>query len=240
MSLATWGDLVDYHCNNKHIVDKNTTTANPYHEDFSCRRYNYAPSTDTSSCRLVFLKKVLDNPSNKTLVRKGRFIWCKNLVYEGLDTDGLRQVSFTVDKGQKRFTVSEANMLCIPSKIYINNNRYFKTKQKTFSSFSTVFSYKNTINMMLKRTDLEREDFYNLLADDNPFRPGTLVSPRLGYFFPEGKPDEDKSRSYPYGIILGPSIINTDHVGREFYRVRFGGTTYEKVHPIQMEIVNEV
>ena len=51
---------------------------------------------------------------------------------------------------------------------------------------------------------------------------------------------ECATATHPYGIILAPSFNNTDYSGREFYRVRFGGTTYEKVHPVQMEIINEV
>ena len=48
------------------------------------------------------------------------------------------------------------------------------------------------------------------------------------------------SQEHPCGIILGPSRNDNEYVSREFYRVRFGGTTYEKVHPVQMEIINEV
>ena len=34
--------------------------------------------------------------------------------------------------------------------------------------------------------------------------------------------------------------MNEEFIGREFYRVRFGDTTYERVHPVQLEIINEV
>ena len=47
-------------------------------------------------------------------------------------------------------------------------------------------------------------------------------------------------QQHPCGIILGKEIIDDKFIGKEFYRVRFGNTTYEKVHPIQMEILNEV
>ena len=215
-------------------------------EPMALRRYNYSSSNDLSACRLVFLRGVLDNPTNNTLVRNGRFIWCRNLKYEGRDEFGLRHVSFTIDKGKKRFSVSENNFLCIPSKSFVNNNRWFRSVTKTFMAFSSVFSYENTMEMMLKQSDLSRKDFVKNVRKENPYVPGTLVSARLGYFYPsedlyasEGK-KIDFGQEHPYGIIVGSAFENNDYVGREFYRVRFGATTYERVHPVQMEIVNEV
>jgi len=260
MSLPTWGELWDYHCTLKDVGNRThglprlgglSRKLNPFYEEMASRRYNYAASSDKAAFRLVFLKDVLKNPDNKTLVRKGRFIWCKNIRYEGQGKEGLRQISFTVDKGKKRFLVSENNVLCVPSKIFINNNRYFREKEKTFTAFSSVFAYKNTFNMMLKESDLDRQDFQDLINRDNPYKPGTLVAPRLGYFYPQRantmrstpKNDKDKLKltaEHPYGIIIGSFPDNSDYSGREFYRVRFGDTTYERVHPIQMEVVNEV
>ena len=107
--------------------------------------------------------------------------------------------------------------------------------------------------MMLKNSDYDRDEFENLLRKENPLKAGTLVAPRLGYFYPEqpasllqggggsymnNKPDSDEE--HPCGIILGSSLVNDEYSGREFYRVRFGGTTYERVHPVQLEIINEV
>ena len=66
---------------------------------------------------------------------------------------------------------------------------------------------------------------------------------KKGYFYPDPmtRPAHyDEDEKHPYGIILAPSIGNADYCGREFYRVRFGHTTYERVHPVEMEIVNEV
>ena len=208
---------------------------NLFYEEFARRRYNPSPISDTSCCRLVFLKDVLHNPTNKTLCRQGRFIWCKNLHYEGRDDNGYRQISFTIDKGKKRFKVSEKNMLCLPSKVFIHNNRYFRSNLKTFAAFSTVFSHRQTMTMMRKSWSGADGELDTIIDEDSPFKPGTLVSPRVGYFHPDvdwnsvGDTKQNMSgRDHPCGIILGKSLVDNDYVGREFYRVRFGNTTYER------------
>ena len=246
MSLPTWRELIDFHCSEKTIRDDSRQfSVNPYHEKLANRRFNCSSSSDKEECRLLFLKSVLENPTNNTLVRNGRFIWCKSLKYEGVGSDGHRQISFSVDKGEKRFFVSENNVLCLPSKVYVNNNRFFRSKEKTFASFSSVFSYSKTLKMLLSNSYEKSKDLRTTIIEDNPYRPGTLVAPRLGYFYPSGETPEflktvDKSLAHPYGIILGPALGGEDYLGKEFYRVRFGGTTYERVHPVQMEIINEV
>jgi len=246
VNLPTYEQLISQHCSIERVHQVGQSPYgrgenNPHYEPFAQRRYNYSASSDVVSVRLVFTKDVLSDPDNKTLVRNGRFIWCKNLKYEGRDSSGFRQVSFTIDAGKKRFLVSENNILCIPAKTFINNNKLFRSKLKTFHSFSTVFSYKHTFNMMLKNGSLEREELNSLISEDSPFKPGTLVAPRLGYFFPERDPRQPErlESEHPFGIVLGSSLL-PDHLGREFYRVRFGSTTYERVHPVEMEIVNEV
>ena len=237
MVSPTWGELVAQFCS----VHAN----NPHYEDFATRRYNFAASDDKYSCRLIFLKDVLQDKSNKTLCRHGRFVWCRNLRYEGRTESGLRSVSFTVDKGNKRFNIAENNILCLPSSICVSNNRYFKSKQKTFLPFSSVFSYAKSFNLMVKNSDKNRDSFLDEITKDNPYKPGTLVVPRLGYFQPQINPEKLISSlslsQHPCGIILGRSAAGSDaYVTREFYRVRFGDTTYERVHPVQMEIINEV
>ena len=229
MSLPTWRDLYQHHCTSRKITKNNTTQDNPYHEDMAMRRYNYSTATDVKCCRLVFLKNVLDNPENKTLVRKGRFIWCKELKYEGRDDKGMRQISFSIDKGHKRFRVSENNFLCVPAKTFVNNNLFFRSREKTFIAFASVFAYKNTFNMMLKNDEHDREDFHNILKQDNAFKPGALVAPRIGYFYPEeigslqnplqrsgGKSwmhnQHDNDEEHPCGIILGPSLVNEEFI----------------------------
>ncbi|OUU64470.1 MAG: hypothetical protein CBC24_07155 [Candidatus Pelagibacter sp. TMED64] len=248
MNLPTYEQLINQHCSVEriHRLDQNPYSRgedNPQYEPFAKRRYNYSASSDVLAIRLVFLKDVLKDPSNKTLTRNGRFIWCKNLSYEGRDPNGFRQISFTIDSGNKRFTVSENNVLCLPAKTSVINNKLFRSKSKTLLSFSTVFSYKHTFNMMLKNSSLDREEFSDLVSDHSPFKAGALVAPRLGYFFPERnvRAPERLDSEHPFGIILGPSLLS-DHqdLGREFYRVRFGSTTYERVHPAEMEIINEV
>ena len=245
MTTPTWDELIHHHCSLKWHKVGGETVRNLFYEDMATRRYNYAPSKDALSCRLIFLKDVLKDPNNKTLVRKGRFIWCRNLKYEGRAPAGLRKISFTVDSGKKRFVVRENNVLCLPAKTFINNNRYFRKKETMFKAFTSVFGYKNTMNMMLKNSDLAREDFVKRISEDNPHKPGTLVSARQGYFHPASSasqlpPSEEWDKEHPYGIIIGPSFDNNDYAGREFYRVKFGGTTYERVHPVQLEIINEV
>lgn len=237
MTFPTWGQLVEGFCSVK--------KQNPYFEEFARRRYNYAASVDKNSCRLIFLKDVLENNTNKTLRRQGRFIWCSNLKYEGVNSSGMRSISFTIDKGRKRFKVAENNMLCLPSHICVTNSRYFKSNQKIFLPFSSVFSYKNSFNLMAKNSDLTVEELQERLNIDSPYRPGTLVAPRLGYFYPDPVPKKTNKdilshSQHPCGIILGRSPNKNEYVTREFYRVRFGNTTYERVHPVQMEIINEV
>lgn len=240
--LPTWGDLFDYHCSLEKITSDEKVIDNPYYEPFARRRYNFASGLDVDSFRLVFLKGAA-NKHNKTLFRKGRFIWCKNLRYEGPDEEGYRQLSFTIDKGSKRFIVSENHVLAIPSKSYINNNRYFRPKEKTFIGFSTVFCFNNIISAMASYDGIPFSEMRDRIEKDSPFRPGTLVAPRCGYFCPTfSKPVEnipDLTSEHPYGIILGKGFQNGQD-GREFYRVRFGDYTCERVHHIQMEVINEV
>lgn len=237
MSFPTWAELIDSFCSNQ----KN----NPHSEKFASRRYNYSPNSDIKAIRLVFTKNVLANKDNKTLCRNGRFIWCKNLKYEGKNDKNLRQVSFTVDSGTKRFKVAENNILCIPSKTYVNNNTYFRSKFKTFLPFSSVFQYSSAVRMMAKSVGCQKDFIKDVIQKDSPYKPGTLVIPRLGYFYPEIDPDKiNKSifydKAHPCGIVLGRSLPVDSFAGKEFYRVRFGDTTYERIHPVQMEIINEV
>ena len=188
----------------------------------------------------------MTDPTNKTLRRRGRFIWCKNLEYLGKGEGGYRYIRFTVDKGQKRFTVSERDMLCLPSKVWVNNNRYFRSPQRIFTPFSSVFNYPNTIKMLAHDHALSPSDLQFCMEEESPFSPGTLVAPRLGYFYPEGANDKQRDlarrdQQHPCGIILGRSFSgDADYATRELYRVRFADTTYEKIHPVQLEILNEV
>ena len=243
MSLSTWEQLGEYFCGNQGFRwGKKKSQDNPYYEDLARRRYNYAVSDDEDSLRLVFLKDVLKNKSNKTLRRNGRFIWCKNIKYEGVcPSSGYRTVSFCVDRGQKRFLVAENNVLCLPSHSYVNNNRFFRQNEKLFYPFGTVFGYSQSIKIMAEFEKCSVGKLREIIDQDNPFKPGTLVAPRLGYFYPTRyKQTQDPSKKHPYGIILGTSFPSHDYAGREFYRVSFADTIYERVHPVQMEIINEV
>lgn len=251
MNLPTWDDLLKGHCHRERYKVGGKDVPNPRFEELASRRYNFSAISDSDACRLVFLKPVLEDPSNKTLVRKGRFIWCRNFRYEGVGSDKFRRISFTIDKGSKRFFVSERNVLCVPSKNFINNNRYFAPREKTFRAFSSVFAYKNALSLMAKGSGCKVCELVEQLQTDNPFKPGTLVAPRLGYFYPQKSentpgwvynasdlpPDNSE---HPCGIILGKSFSNDDYYGREFYRVKFSHMTYESLHPVQLEILNEV
>ena len=243
MTHPSWGELRDYHCSQRTLRLDNRTVQNPYYEDMADRRYNYSAASDTSASRLVFLKGVLSNPTNKTLQRHGRFIWCRNVQYAGRSSSGLRQLSFTVDSGSKRFVVTEDNVVCVPSNAFINNSRYFRESRKTFLGFASVFSYTKSIASMAKNMKMPQSSLRELLDEESPFKPGALVSPRLGYFFPEilaGNAVPEWNTPHPCGLILGPSVDSRNYMGRELYRVRFGATTYENVNVAQMEILNEI
>ncbi len=242
MTLLTSRQLRDYHCSRRNYrSDGGSYEVNPHYEEFANRRFNYSPSFDRDACRLVFLRDVLERGNNRTLRRNGRFIWCRDLHYEGRSLSGFRQISFTVDKGKKRFMAAENNILCLPSRMFVSNSPYFRNQTKTFLPFSSVFSYKNTLKILEKNYHNSEVSFRNALINDNPYKAGTLVRPRAGYFYPEvsDKNHTDYDVEHPYGIIVGASLTD-DHVGREFYRVRFANTTYERVHPVQLEIINEV
>lgn len=234
VEFPKWGQLIENFCSNKSSPE--------FYEPFATRRYNFGTSNDHGRCRLIFLKDALKNPENKTLFRNGRFIWCSNLRYDGTSDAGLRCVSFTVDRGHKRFQVEENNILTLPSKVCVSNNRYFKSKQKTFLPFSTIFSYEKTLQMMARHKRMDRETFSETIAKQNPYRPGTLVIPRVGYFWPDVDikkigTEINEDSQHPCGIILGKSFEENNYVNKEFYRVRFGKTTYERLHPVQLEIV---
>ena len=244
MSVPTWGDLQKYYCGTPRIqtgINVSSWGENPLYEDFATRRYNYSAMDDNQCFRLIFLKDVLKNPAYNTLQRKGRFIWCKNLCYEGKDLGGYRQISFTVDDGKKRFQVAENNILCLPSKSYVNNTPYFRPKNKTFLPFSTVFCYHPAVReLCFSKTGGYSTVIKEKITNDSPYKPGTLVAPRLGYFYPERNVTQKDAEEHPYGVILAPSHSPQDYFGKEFYRVRFGDTIYERIHPVQMEIINEV
>ena len=267
---------------------------------------NYYPSTsvDKYSLRLVFLSTVSEDYRNRTLDRRGRFLWARNLRYEGVDADGLRQISFTLDKGSKRFTVSESEVLCLPSRASVRSSstkHNFNPPPLAYTSFSSVFEYDNALKQLHRKSGVaDYETYVSTLTAASPFKPGTLVSPRLGYFLPKRSSfvgvasaatdqffDEvpsllssantrvefldtltsalafsdslvyktpieiikiirafgdwcSSSRGFehPYGIVLSRNYQpHQRSTGKEFYRVNFGGTIYEKVMPIQMEVL---
>ena len=289
---SSWYDLADNFCARRTSLGK---VVNPYYESFATRRYNYAKSVDRKSLRLVFLNGVGKEKVNKTLVRDGRFIWCKGLRYEGNSSDGTRVLSFTISKGKKRFMVGENNILCLPSTVYVNNNAFMRNYDKIFTAFSSVFCYDKALKVMMKNDKREWssfEEFESHIIEKSPYKTGSLVSARMGYFMPNRDKLSSKMESlvlsycsennchnkqyeltdilshrdkflykgnntelianffqwcethsgaiHPYGIILGRSRDTSSYAGRELYRVNFGGTIYEQVHPVQMEVINEV
>tara|TARA_R110000851_G_scaffold26843_2_gene75664 strand:+ start:1013 stop:1894 length:882 start_codon:yes stop_codon:yes gene_type:complete len=293
MTTKTWYDLADHFCTReKSLLDGGD---NQYFERLAARRYNYAKKSTPGAVRLVFLQSAGADSTNKTLLRNGRFVWCKNLRYEGINKDSLRKLSFTIGKGKKRFVVTEEDVLVIPGNIFINNNSFFRNYSKVFSSFPSVFNCRECLKIMRRSDEYNwgsLDEFAEYIASYTPFRPGTLVQPRLGLFIPKIDKLEEKmselsglycdasalnskrgdlisylsGRDYittdkalldlfhgfrdwceeeplakhPVGIVLGRSRNISPHSGKELYRVSFAETIYEQVHPIQLEVLNEV
>ena len=293
MTTKTWYDLADHFCTReKSLLDGGD---NQYFERLAARRYNYAKKSTPGAVRLVFLQSAGADSTNKTLLRNGRFVWCKNLRYEGINKDSLRKLSFTIGKGKKRFVVTEEDVLVIPGNIFINNNSFFRNYSKVFSSFPSVFNCRECLKIMRRSDEYDwgsLDEFAEYIASYTPFRPGTLVQPRLGLFIPKIDKLEEKmselsglycdasalnskrgdlisylsGRDYittdkalldlfhgfrdwceeeplakhPVGIVLGRSRNISPHSGKELYRVSFAETIYERVHPIQLEVINEV
>ena len=52
--------------------------------------------------------------------------------------------------------------------------------------------------------------------------------------------EETPEADHPVGVVLGPARGISPHSGKELYRVSFAETIYEEVHPIQLEVINEV
>ena len=184
---TTWYELADLFCARERSL-LHSEENNPFFERLAARRYNYATKIVNGGVRLVFLKSAAPTKTNKTLCRNGRFIWCKNLKYEGKEEDGYRTFSFTLSQGNKRFHVSERDVLALPHNLYINNNSFFRKYDKIFSSFASVFKYRDSVKIM-RRNDHsfvgDTEDYLRYLDDQSPYKPGTLVRARKGLFFPK-------------------------------------------------------
>ena len=166
---------------------------NEHFEELSRRRYNYSPATDRKRVRLVFPKQILSrHPHYKTLVRKGRALWCFDLKYAGVSPAGYRQFSFHLKGGKKRFTVEERDALCIPVHCSVIPVPW-RPDHKVFTPFGTVFGYEQALQLMFRNRDdlgLSYNDFLALLDAASPFKPGALVRPRLRYYYPR-KPREE-------------------------------------------------
>ena len=52
----------------------------------------------------------------------------------------------------------------------------------------------------------------------------------------DSKPEAD----HPVGVVIGRSRSTSPYSNKELYRVSFADTIYEDIHPIQMEVLNEV
>jgi hypothetical protein len=156
-------------------------------EEISHRRYNYSSSDDVHAVRLLFPKIILEeHPHYKTLVRKGRAIWCYGLKYEGVSAKGYRQVSFHLKGGQKRFLVEERYALCVPSKASVIP-RPWRSNSEVFKPFGALFAYESALQLMYTHTTAaipSYNEFIEQVKADCPFKPGVLVRPRLGYFYP--------------------------------------------------------
>jgi hypothetical protein len=249
MKIPTWAELAACHGSNRLLAD--TDQKNPRYERFMDRRYNYATGDDRHAIRLIFTEKAKQSLPSPSSLRDGRFLWAKKLRFEGVDAEtGMRKISFTTGKRKRRLTVLEDGVLCLPARLSVNNDKLLRNREIKLAMFSTVFSYAPALAMMFRDqksfAQPDREQFFEEIRSLDPFRPGMLVAPRLGYFYPIGKPpsydrENPGLQEFPYGIVLGTCPESPKSIfGREFYRVRFGGTTYNKVLALQMEIINEV
>jgi hypothetical protein len=185
MKPHTWYDLADSFCARSDSLISGGKNKN--FERFAARRYNYAHNPPAGAVRLVFLRDVALDKNNKTLSRDGRFVWCKELKYEGKNSDGYRTISFNIRNGNKRFHVSEQHVLAIPHNVYVNNNSFFRKYNRIFTAFASVFDYRDAVKVMRRNDDnrwKDLDDFVDYLRCETPFRPGTLVNARNGMFFP--------------------------------------------------------
>ena len=209
MTTKTWYDLADHFCTReKSLLDGGD---NQYFERLAARRYNYAKKSTPGAVRLVFLQSAGADSTNKTLLRNGRFVWCKNLRYEGINKDSLRKLSFTIGKGKKRFVVTEEDVLVIPGNIFINNNSFFRNYSKVFSSFPSVFNCRECLKIMRRSDEYDwgsLDEFAEYIASYTPFRPGTLVQPRLGLFIPKIDKLEEKMSELS-GLYCDASALNS-------------------------------
>ena len=220
---------------------------NPFFEPFTHKRYNPSRIKDTNRFRLIFLSRTLDEyPKYQTLVRDGRPVWCENLKYEGA-ANNLRHFSFNLRNGKKRFTISENYCFLLPSRLYVYPSwpSRLGSSKSLCARLGSIFGYPAAIDDMYKNNDKKEsfQQFKARLDKESPFRPGVLISPRVGLFRPFKKGTEkqafDDTDQFPYGLIIRQEDAKYQELyGRELFTVSFGGNIVENVHPIEMEVVN--
>lgn len=234
----TWANLRKYYACHDSLD-------NPFYEPFTRRRYNPIRSDDSGRIRLVFLNRTIDKyPDYRTLVRKGRPVWCENLSFEGTK-EGQRFFGFSLKGGKKRFTVSDSYCFLLPSRLYVFPSWPSKlgSSKSICSRLGTVFGYPPAIKMMYNRIENSTEtldEFSQRINSLSPYKPGTLVSPRLGLFRPMHNDFGGQDKEFPYGLIIRREQSKYQELyGRELFTVSFGQYMVENVHPIEMEIIND-
>ena len=234
----TWASLRKYYACHE-------SPDNPFFEPFTRRRYNPIRSDDSNRVRLVFLNRTLEvYPEYKTLVRKGRPVWCENLSFEGA-RNGHRFFGFNLKGGKKRFIVSDSCCFLLPSRLYVYPSwpSRLGSAKSVCSRLGTIFGCPPALKMMYNNLENSAETLEDFLARVDslaPFKPGTLVSPRLGLFRPMHNDFDDQDKQFPYGLIISREKSKYQELyGRELFTVSFGHYMVENVHPIEMEVIND-
>jgi hypothetical protein len=269
-------NLHDYFGANRKVprLGPNEAQDNPYYEDALGRKYNHSVRSGTNAVRMVFLNSLLEEqPESSRLVKKGKPLWCYCVKYEGVcKKTSYRQISFTLSiKSKKRFCVGEQHILLIPARVRIYPKFWDGYKQRC-SNFGSVFTYSPLMTMMWASSEefvngKTRDDFVNRVENDNPYKIGTLVEPRIGLFGPwakrssllkmlekkynhlvdTGSPQDQFytwCREAPEAVIPPGVIISREYgsskvnyYGKERLKVQMGGEIFEDLHPNELNII---
>jgi hypothetical protein len=250
-------ELFDHHASNKFLSASQATSEeekiNPNYEPAFERKYRVSKRVFEIAIRVVFLDSLLRDESYSKgysrLVKDGAPIWCYNLKYEGLSSRGYRRFSFTLENELKRFIVDSRHALLIPSRSGVTP-KFYDGYTHRCKNFGSVFAYAPAVQAMFEASAQPAEsvvEFFSYLKKESPFRPGALITPRLGLFSLVTRNRSEilaGNLPFPYGVVLkrGKEEYETagNLFGRESYEVMFGSEIYKDVHPNELEIVSHV